>query len=120
MGQKTYVYILISLSVSFAKNSPNGPDMDTSSPGFKSKIQEITIFPTKLRESLDKNGRLTYEDLFERKSPIKKEDNSSSLEQSEKTIAAPPINTLPSSAYSIGLFDNCQATVVNKLLLLLS
>ena len=41
---------------------------------FESKIQEITIFPTKLRESLDKNGRLTYEDLFERKKKIENMD----------------------------------------------
>ncbi len=37
---------------------------------FRSKIQEITIFPSKVRESLDKNGKLTYQDIFERKKKI--------------------------------------------------
>ena len=34
----------ISARVSFAKNSPNGPEMVTSSPGFRLKMYEL-IFP---------------------------------------------------------------------------
>ena len=37
---------------------------------FKTKIQEIKTFPSKVRECLDKNGKLTYEDIFERKKRI--------------------------------------------------
>ena len=36
----------------------------------KSKIQENTIFPSKVRESLDKHGKLTYEDMLENKKKI--------------------------------------------------